>query len=226
MIVFIRGLHGFVVGRLGFYLFSFPGPSCFCFNSIGEKVKPSPSLKSAELETWVGRMAPYRSSAQLGPSLTLSSLTGGARLTVGLISSQVSILEQITVWEQVTPQMYHWRPQAFNNCWDVILPNKRQGHMPIFLLSMSHQGAWLSQDTAKHSHPWPWGWTANGHCFWGTEFPWLHLVKAKTHAWSHSQRCRFHWSGVQSGHGALPSSLDAPKCHWDCWELLLMEKCN
>lgn len=51
MIVFIRGLHGFVVGRLGFYLFSFPGPSCFCFNSIGEKVKPSPSLKSAELET-------------------------------------------------------------------------------------------------------------------------------------------------------------------------------
>ena len=104
LIVFIRGLHGFVVGRLGFYLFSFPGPSCFCFNSIGEKVKPSPSLKPAELEIQVGRMAPYRSSARLGPSLTLSSLMGGARLTVGLISSRVSILELITVQGASHPQ--------------------------------------------------------------------------------------------------------------------------
>lgn len=69
-IVFIRGLQSFVVGCFVFYLFSFPCPSCFCFNSIGGKVKVFvASVNLAHLSSWQRQKSEWveqRCTGQLG----------------------------------------------------------------------------------------------------------------------------------------------------------------
>lgn len=106
VIAFIRGLDGFVSGTLRFYLFSSsPAPSCFaCY--IERRLNP--------VHPQVGRArnpsGPNGTLQVICPIVSIRDLIqphGRGEVDSGLISSQVSILELITVQEQVTPQMYH-----------------------------------------------------------------------------------------------------------------------
>lgn len=132
-------------------------------------------------------MATCRSSAQISSSLIPSTLMRVLKLTLGLISSSESILEQ-----------YVLRTQALSNCWDVIMTNKRLRHRPTFYFPFSNQGVWLSQDTIRHLAP-PCIALGVGLVMAAvsetSESSWVYLVKTKTHSLSQPQRCSFKWSG-------------------------------
>lgn len=218
MIVFIRGLKIFVVGCFVFHLFSFPCPSCFCFNSLGEKVKSSPALKLAELDIWRCRRAAGRSSAQTGPSMILSWLVRWWQWG----------WSQVDNWgERVSPQVDKWRSEALSHSWVVILPNQRLGHMLIFYFphptrSMTQPRHNQVPNTATHGL----GGTVKGNSFWDT------CVSLAEPCENQNSSLVSSWDpdlidlGYGLGRGFCQALQTILRCHWDIWELQPMEKCN
>lgn len=127
----------------------------------------------------MGRTATYRSAG------FLSSLLDGGGGRWGVDSWGDLESEQIGVRGAGQPhKTYSSSIQALVNCWEVIVPKKRPGHVPIFYFPLPRTQPGHSQALNANRH----GcglWLAMEAVSETSKSPWLCLLETKIHALSH-----------------------------------------